>query len=223
LEDVLFLNIATLKLGGITMLKIAEKDINFGKEVDAIAKSCPREFSCFQKETEEDQIPYANRCQVYGLKQDLQENFPLFLTFLRESAQKAFSFHLHEEGCPFAQRRNLWILSLGGTATLYSVNGRHVPPYSEELIANLESQADQQPGEFYTNIYRELENLNPFWLEEFSREAKEMGVTGYTWGLVLKVLSVFLEEMKGMELPEQFTETDFKYLENYLKSRSEGP
>lgn len=203
------------------MIQITKKDISFGEKVDLIVKRCPRKFSCLWKETEEDPIPYTDRCPVNGLKQELQENSLHFLTFWQESAQKAFSSH--EEGCPFAQQTIFWILSLSGIATLYSVNDRRVPWIPESLITSLEKEANEQPRQFYTTIYQELENLNSSWFEKFSREAKGMQVTNYTWELILKVLKVFLEGIKGTELPELFNEEDFKYLEDFLRSQSKGP
>jgi len=213
------------------MIAITKRDIDFGEIVRRTVQSCPKGLKCLWGEKYDCEIKtcfnvfddkrnkiYNGECLIYRIKQEILDRSPDFLSFLRDCAGKLISYLGKRPA--FTEQRKFLMISIPSIATFYSVNNKYIPWCSKEMIERLQKETKERPRDFYANTYKELKNLNSFWFEELVRGTKSMQVSGYAWGLILKVLKILLE---GMKLPEQFTETDFKYLENFIRSHRKGP
>lgn len=213
--------------GGIAMVQITEKDIDYGLLVGSMARACQKQLSCFWNESEEEleavfivkdngKLIYDGECLIFRLRKNLQENSPHFLEIWKKCAQNVVSYHSRKSA--FNHQRKFWTFSSIGVATFYSVNNKCVPWISDGLIRKLAERAKEQPKDFYSETFEELKEVNSPWFTKLYQTAIEMRASGYVWGSVILILKIFLEGIKPVE---PFDDKLIGEIEQYLSPKRE--
>ena len=192
-------------------MKIVEKDLIFGQVVEIVINNCNIASTILLRECEEEllisldqrchklikdrtgrKVLYDGICPLRKIREDIQLNFPLFVTQWREAYGDIYN----------RQKKVFASVSLTGIGILYSLNNEQVPPEITSLARRFVSKHRGQPDDFSSwEITRELEKLNQYWLRELYRVADNQNqeISNYTWKRTIFLLGLFLEMMKPIK------------------------
>jgi len=183
------------------MLEIEEKDIIFGHVIKTIVTQCPTAETVFSKESWEQFLEceistynetrgkiYSGLCPIHRLLKDLDSS--PFLELWRD-------FYNQIE---LNQKKVFSTISLIGIGVLYSVNNQRIPRFFRNSIESLVSEFEKSPDGYpLWSFFKNLEKLNPFWLNELYLLGVDFGITLANWRRILVLLGIFLEGMKPIE------------------------